>query len=101
MFKTPERKEFPSRPGTLADNRPTLFDARRSQMVSRKRTFFYKSLRDIETWQMHSATPQIVAVPGIDRVVMESWPYPQQRALKKLRVRDKLSKPSPERWQSG
>ena len=39
-------------------------------MVSRKRTFFYKILRDIETWQMHSATPQIVAVPGIDRVVI-------------------------------
>ncbi len=30
MFKTPERKEFPSRHGgTLADNRPTLFDAKK------------------------------------------------------------------------
>jgi len=33
MFKTPERKEFPSRQGgILADNRPTLFDGRNGQI---------------------------------------------------------------------
>jgi hypothetical protein len=36
MCKTPERKEFPSRQsGTLADNRPTSFDATKAEMVSR------------------------------------------------------------------
>ena len=44
MFKTPERKEFPSRQGgTFADNRPTPFDARKPQMVSRKRTISAKT----------------------------------------------------------
>src|SRR5260370_34129341 len=39
MFKTPETKEFPSRQGgTLVDNRPTTFDARKPQMVSQKQT---------------------------------------------------------------
>jgi hypothetical protein len=64
MFKTPERKEFPSRPGgTLANNRPTLFDARRSQMVSRKRTFSAKSSG---IWRLGKCTAprHRVAVPG-------------------------------------
>ena len=40
-----ERISVPSR-RDLADNRPTLFDARRHQMVSRKRAFFRKILSD-------------------------------------------------------
>jgi hypothetical protein len=36
MFKSPQRKEFPSCPsGTFADNRPNLFDAKKREMVSR------------------------------------------------------------------
>jgi hypothetical protein len=36
MFKTPERKDFPSRQAgpSLADNQPVLFDAKEGQMVS-------------------------------------------------------------------
>jgi len=37
MFKTPERKEFPSRrSGALADNRPTPFDAKSGEMFRQK-----------------------------------------------------------------
>jgi hypothetical protein len=37
MFKSPERKEFPScLSGTFADNRPKLFDAEKRQMVSQE-----------------------------------------------------------------
>jgi hypothetical protein len=45
MFKTPEKKEFPSsQTHTLADNRPITFDAKNMQMVSRKCTFHVKKL---------------------------------------------------------
>src|SRR5258708_8146703 len=41
MCKKPERKEFPARHGgTFADNPPTLFDARKRQMVTPKQSFF-------------------------------------------------------------
>jgi hypothetical protein len=44
MFKTPERKEFPSRRGgTLADNRPILFDAKRGQMVSQAQEYLVRT----------------------------------------------------------
>jgi len=43
MFKTPERKEFPSRQGgTLADNRPTLFDAIKGKWSAGNRHASYK-----------------------------------------------------------
>jgi len=39
MFKTPERKEFPShQAGALADSRPIMFDAKNGQMVSRNQS---------------------------------------------------------------
>jgi hypothetical protein len=44
MFKTPEKKDFPSRPGgTLADNRPTPFDAELRQKFSPKPKFLAKA----------------------------------------------------------
>lgn len=43
MFKIRERKEFPSHwGGTLADSRPTLFDAKKCQMDSRKQILLLK-----------------------------------------------------------
>jgi hypothetical protein len=43
MFKTPEKKDFPSRRGgTLADNRPTPFDAEPRQKFSTKGKFLAK-----------------------------------------------------------
>ncbi|SRR6266481_3335932 len=53
MFKTLERKEFPShRNGILADNRPTMFDAKNGQM-SVATNHFPKTLPICET--PHSA----------------------------------------------
>ncbi len=74
MCKKPERKEFPScHGGTFADIRPTLFDARKRQIVSRKQSL------------LSELTPSSTLIGGILRSFGRfAW-----------------AEPRAERWQSG